>query len=269
MQPQPPVIHHQTLRLQIWWVTAVLISINVGLYLWQIFTGVDSATPSLKDAIVWGADYAPLTLLYEPERLLTSMFFHFGFIHLAMNMWALYLFGQIAEQIYGKFYFIGLYLIAGLGGSLLSSWFNIYDSQVFLKDLQNTALLPHVSAGASGAVMGLGGALTFLSLLPPTNNQPLILNAKSLILIMLINLMIGIFTPNINNWAHLGGVLLGIVLSAIYYIFDQKDRPLYGSIIGLITGCLLCLSLYLYCQTQLSSITPLWMTLLQKLSLTD
>lgn len=68
-------------------------------FLWQVLTGVNISSPSLVDAIHWGADYAPLTFLEEPTRLFTSMFFHFGFIHLMLNMWALYIFGSVAEQL--------------------------------------------------------------------------------------------------------------------------------------------------------------------------
>lgn len=53
--------------------------------------GMDVSQPSTRDAILWGADYAPLTYLAEPMRLFSSMFFHFGLIHLMLNMWALYI----------------------------------------------------------------------------------------------------------------------------------------------------------------------------------
>ncbi len=85
---------------QLWWCTALLIAINVGLFAWQIFAGVDITQPEIIDAIRWGADYAPLTYLEEPQRLFTSMFFHFGLIHLMLNMWARDIFGSVAEQLF-------------------------------------------------------------------------------------------------------------------------------------------------------------------------
>lgn len=77
--------------MQLWWMTALLICINVGLFGWQVLNGMDITQPSSPDAIRWGADYAPLTYLAEPIRLFSSMFFHFGLIHLMLNMWALYI----------------------------------------------------------------------------------------------------------------------------------------------------------------------------------
>ena len=109
-------------------VTLALMAINIILFIWQILTGVDASSPSTADAIRWGADYAPLTYLQEPFRLFSSMFFHFGFPHLMFNMWALYVFGNLAEHTFGRFYFLGLYLLAGIMGSLLSGYIDIRNS---------------------------------------------------------------------------------------------------------------------------------------------
>jgi len=138
-------------------ITLLLIVINVGLFAIQVLSGVNITDPSTLDTLRWGADYAPLTFLEEPYRLFTSMFFHFGIIHLMMNMWALYVFGDVAEKTFGRFYFLGLYILAGLMGSLLSGYLDIRNSYELLQNFDQK-LIPHVSAGASGAVMGLGGA---------------------------------------------------------------------------------------------------------------
>ena len=73
-QYQPPHINRK-LNVQAWWLTALLISINVGLFIWQIISGVDISDPAIKDALHWGADFTPLTFSGQPERLFTSMFF--------------------------------------------------------------------------------------------------------------------------------------------------------------------------------------------------
>ena len=133
----PPQINNQKLQIQTWWFTALLIAVNVGLFGWQIVSGVNITDPAPVDAIAWGADFTPLTFMGQPERLFTSMFFHFGLIHLMLNMWALYIFGSVAEQLFGRLYYIGMYVLAGLMGSVLSSYLTIRDGYELLQ--------PHLS----------------------------------------------------------------------------------------------------------------------------
>jgi rhomboid protease GluP len=260
-QLSPPTIKYHV-NLKAWWLTALLISINVALFLWQISTGVDAARPSIQDAITWGADYAPLSFLAEPIRLFSSMFFHFGLIHLMLNMWALYLFGNIAEQMFGRIYFFGLYILAGLMGSLLSGFLDLQNS---LSMLQNAAInaeqLPKVGAGASGAVMGLGAALTIISLLPVLQQQRFILDKKTLIMVMGINLFIGFMTAGINNAAHIGGMLMGAFLGLAWYIATKWKKNILMWL-GLISALLLCGALYSYCLVLLEVVAPLWQELL-------
>ena len=103
--------------------------------------GVSVIDPSGEALLRWGADFGPRTLSGEPWRLLTSTFLHFGIIHLALNMWCLWALGTLAEPLFGWAAFLLLYLLSGLGGSVLS-------------------MLVHpmvVSAGASGAVFEMSG----------------------------------------------------------------------------------------------------------------
>ena len=72
-QYQPPHINRK-LNVQTWWLTALLILINVGLFVWQIATGVDISDPAMKDAIHWGADFTPLTLLASLNAYLPACF---------------------------------------------------------------------------------------------------------------------------------------------------------------------------------------------------
>lgn len=260
---QQPLFYRSKLNIHLWWLSAVVIIINILLYLYQISHGVDSADPKLTDAIKWGADYAPLTLLLQPERLFTAMFFHFGFIHLALNMWALYIFGQVVEQIYGRIYFCIIYIFSGIFGNLLTDMISIYNSQIAMNTHHfSNELLPHVSAGASGAVMGLGGALTVLAYLPSHASYPFILSKKSLMIVMLLNLAIGIFTPNINNIAHLSGFAMGALLTLIWYITKQKFNLVMAKICGLVFALGMCLSLYVYCIYYSKTVLELWQALL-------
>jgi len=256
----PPPIRTKP-EVHLWWLTAVFIAINVGLFLWQVLSGVNITAPSLVDAIHWGADYAPLTFLEEPIRLFSSMFFHFGFIHLMLNMWALYIFGSVAEQLLGRFYYLGLYILAGLMGSLLSGLIDIHNTFELLQS-NDVRLLPTVSAGASGAVMGLGGALTVLSLLPMLPKQRFILDKKSLVMVMGINLLIGFTIPGINNAAHIGGMLMGAVLTVIWYTGQRIHQPNLAFIAGLAVGIISCYLLYTYCMQQVQILEPVWRQIL-------
>ncbi|MHA5056581.1 rhomboid family intramembrane serine protease [Acinetobacter schindleri] len=259
----PPSIHRK-LDVHTWWFTAVLIAVNVGLFAWQIFTGTDASHPSTQDAIRWGADYAPLTYLAEPIRVFSSMFFHFGLIHLMLNMWALYIFGSVAEQLFGRWYFVGLYLCAGLMGSLFSGYMNIQDSYALIEGgVANPGLLPSVSAGASGAVMGLGGALTILSILPVLPRQRFILDKKTLLMVMGINLFMGFMIAGINNAAHIGGMIMGAVLAVLWYAGQKLQRAGFIQFIALIAALAACYGLYQYNLIQIDPIKPLWQEILE------
>lgn len=256
----PPHIRSKP-EVHLWWLTAFFIAVNVGLFVWQVLSGVDITRPSLVDAIHWGADYAPLTFLEEPTRLFSSMFFHFGLIHLMLNMWALYIFGSVAEQLLGRFYYLGLYILAGLMGSLLSGFIDIQNTFELLQS-NDLKLLPKVGAGASGAVMGIGGALTLLSLLPVLPQQSFLLDKKTLVMVMAINLFIGFTMSGINNAAHIGGLLMGAFMALIWYIGQRVNQPKLGFTLGLIIGIAICYGLYAYCMQQVQILEPVWRQIL-------
>ena len=259
----PPQIN-QKLRIHTWWFTALLIAVNVSLFGWQILSGVNITDPSPLDAIAWGADFTPLTFLSQPERLFTSMFFHFGLIHLMLNMWALYIFGSVAEQLFGRWYFVGLYLCAGLMGSLFSGYMNIQDSYALIEGgVANPGLLPSVSAGASGAVMGLGGALTILSILPVLPRQRFILDKKTLLMVMGINLFMGFMIAGINNAAHIGGMIMGAVLAVLWYAGQKLQRAGLIQFIAVIAALAACYGLYQYNLILIDPIKPLWQEILE------
>ena len=257
----PPQVNAK-LEIQLWWFTALLIAVNTGLFAWQVLHGMDISNPSTADAIRWGADYAPLSFLAEPVRLLTSMFFHFGLIHLMLNMWALYIFGSIAEQMLGRMYFIGLYFLAGISGSLLSGYVSIQDTYELLRTGEaSRELLPSVGAGASGAVMGLGAALTVLSLLPVLPQQRFLLDKKTLVSVMAINLAMGFMISGINNAAHIGGMLMGAFLAGTWYLGQKIQRSAAVNCCSLLIGAALCWTTYQYCLSLVVYIKPLWQEL--------
>ncbi len=136
----------------------------------------------------------------EAWRLLTSIFLHSGFIHLAMNMISLYFLGSFAEVSFGRGRFFALYFISGIAGGLAYLYFGSFDTP---------------AVGASGAIFGLlGGVFGFaikrgtFSTRNPVISQLLILTA--------INLFLGATIPNVSNTAHVGGLLGGLVYGWLF-----------------------------------------------------
>ncbi len=154
-----------------------------------------SALLQAQQLVEWGSNYGRLTLKGEWWRLFTSMFLHGSIWHIGFNMLALWQVGQVTERIFGSARFAGLYLLAGLSGSLASVLWN-----------------PHVnSVGASGAIFGvIGGLLAFLgrkdSGVPPTVVKEL---RGSMIPFLLFSLWMGFIYPHTDNAAHIGGLIGG------------------------------------------------------------
>jgi len=149
----------------------------------------------------FGANAGPLTVTGEWWRLVTSTFLHFGLVHLLVNMWALWVMGRVTERLFGSGYFLLLYLFSGLCGSLAST-------------LWRTGV---TSAGASGAIFGVIGALIAFMVNPTTNLPPTVakrLRASGMLFIAY-NLMNGATHQGIDNAAHLGGLIGGFVLGFV------------------------------------------------------
>jgi membrane associated rhomboid family serine protease len=127
----------------------------------------------------------------EYYRLFTAMFMHYGLLHLAMNMWALWILGRTLEAALGPLRFVALYLVAGLGGNVAA--------YVFQPDA--------LSAGASTALFGMFAAL-FLVL------RRLGRNASSVIPVIVINLVFTFSVPGISIAGHVGGLVTGAVAGA-------------------------------------------------------
>ncbi len=146
----------------------------------------------------------------EYYRLASSMFLHFGIIHFLMNMYTLYNMGPAVEQSFGSMRMLILYILAGLGGGVAT---------YFLGPLigENPGAL---SAGASGAIFGLIGALIMYVYLNPNVFQPGLI--QQLVGLAAINIIFG-FTSNagnstssIGNSAHIGGLVVGLLVAFIF-----------------------------------------------------
>ena len=191
-------------------VTTLLLSSFIGLFIVQVWSGVDASNPSLEALLRWGANVLPLTMNHQPWRLVSSAFLHIGFMHLLFNGFAMYFFGQIAEPMFGSAKFLALFLLAAIGGNLLNSY-------VTVQDILNGTGGYGMSAGASGGIMGIGAALLIAALFKIAVNG-MVLNLKSLMIIMGINLVYGFAVPGIDNAGHIGGALTGLVIALAFAI---------------------------------------------------
>jgi membrane associated rhomboid family serine protease len=181
-------------------VTLTLIAMNALVYVVMGLNGVSWTDPSIAHAVRWGADFGPLTLSGEWWRALTSTFVHFGIIHIVFNMWCLWSLGSTLELFMGRKAYTVIYLLSGLMASLTSIAWNPW----------------RVSAGASGAIFGVTGA--FVSYLyfkkAPMDPGQVRQKLKSLFIFIGYNLLYGA-AGNVDNSAHLGGLVAGLILGSL------------------------------------------------------
>ncbi len=140
----------------------------------------------------------------QPWRLFTAMFLHVNLLHLLFNMYVLYLIGPQLERLFGHVRYLVLYLVAGLGGSVASFWFSD----------------PHsVSAGASGAIFGLMAALVVAG-------HAVKADVTQVLVLIGINLAIGFLVGGIDWRAHLGGLVTGALVAAVFAHAPRRRRTL-------------------------------------------
>jgi membrane associated rhomboid family serine protease len=185
-------------------VTQIILGINVAVFLLGMVPGGSSITN-------FGANLGELTFLGEWWRLLTSVFVHGGLLHIAFNMWCLWNLGALCESLYGRWTYAAIYLICGVGASLASA-----------------AWHPHTpSVGASGAIFGLAGALITAFKLGEFSVPRSALSGtlRSLGAFVVYNLIFGAIIPGIDNTAHIGGLITGLIVGAlIALIAPQQDQ---------------------------------------------
>jgi rhomboid protease GluP len=194
------ILVHATPRF---WVTPALLAANVGYFAIAVARGVSPIQPESQQLLDLGANFGPLIFAGQWWRLLSSTFVHIGFVHLALNMWCLWNLGNVAERMFGNFTFLWIYLASGIGGSLGSL-------------LWNPSI---VSAGASGAIFGIAGALAsmlyFGHILVPREVVRQLLS--SLLFFVGFNLLFGFLVQGIDNAGHIGGLAVGLVLGAVLH----------------------------------------------------
>lgn len=179
--------------------TVGLIVINVGIFFILMLLGKSEDTMFLLEH---GAMYEPYVIEgHEYYRLLTSMFLHFGIEHLMNNMVMLGALGWNLEMETGKIRFLLIYFLSGIGGNVFSLLMN----QSAGRDV--------ISAGASGAVFGLMGALVMVVI----RNKGHVgrLSKRGILVMVVLSLYFGLTSTGVDNMAHIGGLVCGFIIEAI------------------------------------------------------
>ena len=187
----------------------LFVGINLLVFLAMVGSGVSLRGPNSQQMIHWGGNFGPLTLGDQPWRLVTYMFLHYGIIHFGFNMWCLWDLGALAESLYGDWTFAIVYLLSGLGGGIASLWWHPAS----------------VSAGASGAIFGVAGALiASLKLGEFSLPRGMIAGTlRSVVTFAAYNLIFGAMWGRTDNACHIGGLVTGLILGALIAVL-APDR---------------------------------------------
>ena len=180
-------------------ITYALIAINCVMFLLSTFYN-----PALFDLL---ANNKELVKLGEVYRLFTCMFLHNDILHLLLNMYALYIIGAQVERYYGKLRFSFIYVIGGLLGSLFSA--ALMGSNTW-------------SIGASGAIFGLLGSIVYFTYYYRATVQNFL--RSPVMSVVFINLAIGFMLPNVDIFAHIGGLIGGLLLAMAIGIGDKGRK---------------------------------------------
>jgi len=187
------------------YVTLTLIGINVVVFGWEFLAGVDTVASN------WGMWPVGVALDNEYYRLFTATFLHENLLHIGFNMLVLWMLGPQLEVLLGHVRFTVLYLVAGLGGSVASFWFSSPNV---------------VGIGASGAIFGLMGAYVVVG-------RALRADISQVLGLIAINVVIGFVGGGIDWRAHLGGLVTGALVAAIFAYAPTTQRVLW-QVVGVV-----------------------------------
>ena len=214
-----------------YFITPVIIDSNIAVFILMVISGAGFLQPENASLIAWGANYTPLTLGGEWWRLITNTFVHIGILHLLFNMYAFMFIGMLLEPLLGKLRFVVAYLLTGVLASLTSLWWH---------DIT-------ISAGASGAIFGMYGvflAMLTTNFIEKSRRKPLL---TSIGIFVVYNLAYGA-KGNIDNAAHIGGLISGIVIGYLYFLALRKPQSvqLNNGILALVIATCLTASVIIY-----------------------
>lgn len=176
---------------------------------------IDGGSTSINTLIRYGAKFNPLIILGQWWRLITPMFLHIGAVHLIMNSVILYYLGSQLEGIFGHWRYFVIYFFSGIAGNVASFAFS-----------------EAVSAGASTALFGLFGSTIVLSKLY-RGNPAIQIMARNFSLLILLNLLFGIFSSEVDLAGHMGGLAGGYLLSYVVTVPNirfnlNRRRVIFG-----------------------------------------
>ena len=177
--------------------TWTILGICLLMFIWISLSG---GSENLMNLLRFGANFNPLSEAGEWWRFIGSMFLHIGIFHLIINMVVLLDVGSRLEQYFGNTKYLALYFITGIAGSIASAKFGF-----------------HVAAGASGAIFGLCGAAAWIGFRYKTEIPDVLRNrlAGNMILFIVYNLAFGFSRSNVDNAAHIGGLLAGVLFAML------------------------------------------------------
>lgn len=211
---------------QLPWVTYTILLIQVIVFGWEILQG---GSENISALVAAGAKVNGLVAQGQWWRLITPIFVHIGWQHILINSLTLYFMGQQLEFLYGPLKFIGLYLLSGIGGNLMSFAFGSSAS---------------LSAGASTSLFGLFGLYVTLGLIF-RKNEVIRQWSQQFLLLIILNLGTDIFMGGIDIWGHIGGALTGCLLGFVISVPQmQNSLSRLGRIISIVILLVLTVVLY-------------------------
>lgn len=148
------------------------------------------------------------------KRLITAMFLHLDVEHIFNNMVSMVFIGAFIEQQLGHLPYGIIYFLSGIGGNIVSLW------------AKYRTLNPVGSVGASGAIFGLDGLLLAMALFGRREDMPTV-QPKRLLVMIALSIYSGYKSGNVDNAAHLGGLLVGLVAGAAYCLLFGRKREQY------------------------------------------
>lgn len=211
---------------QLSWATYTILLIQIIVFGWEILQG---GSENISALVAAGAKVNGLVAQGQWWRLITPIFVHIGWQHILINSLTLYFMGQQLEFLYGPLKFIGLYLLSGIGGNLMSFAFGSSAS---------------LSAGASTSLFGLFGLYVTLGLIF-RKNEVIRQWAQQFLLLIILNLGTDIFMGGIDIWGHIGGALTGCLLGFVISVPQmQNSLSRLGRIISIVILLVLAVVLY-------------------------